>query len=98
MTRIKQTIDINARPGQVFRFVQNAENLPEYLPVTHVDIIESDRQRTKARHDWTAGGRTREVLSVARVIENGRKLRYTTFEGSPWRPPCYCRTRREARR
>ena len=81
MTRITAFKVIGVPPAQVSRYVSDANNLPSYLPVSHVEILETNETRTKARHDFTAAGRKMELVCVVETTEQGRRVRFQAVEG-----------------
>ena len=81
MTRIMESIEIGTTPARIARYLWNAENLPNYLPVTRVHVLETGDRRAKARHDFTAAGKTMELVCVMESVERDRKIQFRSEEG-----------------
>ena len=62
MTRIMESVEIKAARRQVSQYIWDVNNLPNYLPVSKVEILESGENRTKVRHDFTVAGKTMELV------------------------------------
>lgn len=81
MTRVMQTVIVNANTGQVFRFLMDPNNLPKFLPISRVEVLEQTASQTKIKHDFQCMGKTLELVSVGDSLEGGRKVRYRCIEG-----------------
>lgn len=82
MTRVMQSVVVDANTGQVFRFLMDPNNLPKFLPVSRVEVLEKTASQTKVKHDFQCMGKTLELTSVADSLEGGRKVRYRCVEGA----------------
>lgn len=81
MTRLLQSIEIAANPREVFGYLWDANNLMAYFPVSRVQVLEQAADRVKLRHDFTASGRTMDLVCLQEVAEPARKIRFRTLEG-----------------
>jgi uncharacterized membrane protein len=81
MARMQDSIDISAPAGKVARYIWDPNNLPNYLPVTRVEVLARESDRVEIRHDFEAGGRTTEVLCVMKMLELNRKIAFEAVEG-----------------
>ena len=54
MTRIENNIEINASPQQVWKYIWKLKNLPNYLPLSDVEILEATDDVVKLCHKFTA--------------------------------------------
>ena len=83
MTRVMQSVVVDANPGQVFRFLMDANNMQKFLPISRVEVLESTGSQFRAKHDFRCAGKTVELTSVGESVEGGRKVRYRSVEGAP---------------
>ena len=81
MTRIMESVEIAAMPTMVARYLWDANNIPNYLPASYVEILETGENRVKVRHDFTAGGRILDLVCVQEMVEQNRKIRFRAEEG-----------------
>ena len=81
MTRIMESAEIGTTPAKIARYLWDPNNLPNYFPVTRVQVLETSPRRVKARHDFTAAGKTMELVCVIEAVDRDRKIRVTTEEG-----------------
>ena len=82
MTRLSETIEVKASPRQVMVFLRNADNLTKYLPVSKVEVLESDAKRVKVRHDLSVAGKTMELVCLHEVDDSERRLTCRAVEGN----------------
>ena len=81
MTTIENAIEIGASPPQVWQYIWELKNLPNYLPITDVEIIEATDDIVKLRHKFTAAGRTMDLVCEVKTIESNRQMLYRTTKG-----------------
>jgi uncharacterized membrane protein len=81
MTRIESTIEISASPQKVWQYVWELKNLPNYLPISDVEIIEATDDIVKLCHTFTAAGRTMDLACEVKSVESNRKMVYRTTKG-----------------
>lgn len=81
MTRIENSIEINASPDKVWQYIWDANNLPNYLPISGVEILETTDTLVKLRHKFTAAGRTMDMVCETEMAESNRKMIYRTTKG-----------------
>lgn len=81
MTSLMEMTEIRAGSRAVSEYIWDANNLPSYLPVSRVEILEQSDRDVKVRHDFTAAGRTMELVCVIRMTDPARKINFHTVEG-----------------
>lgn len=81
MTRLTETIEVNASPRQLAEYLMDANNIANYFPASNVNVLESTPERARARHDLAVGGKTTNMVCVLEQTERGRKIRFHTEEG-----------------
>lgn len=81
MTSLMEMTEIRARPRVVSEYIWDANNLPNYLPVSRVEVLEKSETRVKVRHDFTAAGRTMDLVCVLQLTDPARKINFRTVEG-----------------
>lgn len=81
MTKIEDSIEIEVTPEKLSGYLMDVDNLPSYLPISDVQVLESGDDRTKFRHKITAVGRTMDVVCETKLVEKDRKLTFNTLEG-----------------
>ncbi len=79
MSKVSGTVDIKARPRQVFEFLWNCQNLPKYWPVSQVEVLEEGERRIRFRPEFDLGGRKVSADCVQQIAEEGRKI---TLQGT----------------
>ena len=81
MTRIEGTTEIKADPERVSQYLMEVNNLPHYLPISDIQMIEATDEGAKFRHKITAAGRTMETVCEMKSVERNKKLIFKTLEG-----------------
>ena len=81
MARLMESIEINAPSREVCQYLWEADNLPDYLPASRVEILEGTEKRVKLRYDLSVSGKPMELVCVHELSEPGRKIRFRTVEG-----------------
>jgi uncharacterized membrane protein len=81
MLSVTETVDINASPRVVFRYVWDANTLPTYLTSSDVEILDSSENRVTVRHDLQLGDRTVQVVCVRDALAAGRTIAFRAVEG-----------------
>jgi len=81
MTRIENAIEISASPQKVWQYIWELKNLPNYLPISDVEIVEATDDIAKLCHKFTAAGRTMDLVCEVTTAESNRKMVYRTTKG-----------------
>lgn len=81
MTRIEYSIEINVPPEKASQYTCNVDNLPNYLPISDVKVLQRGKEFVRLRHSFTAAGRTMDFICEQKVIEKNRKMQYKVVEG-----------------
>ena len=81
MTRIEDSREIKADPERLSQYLMEANNLPHYLPISDIQILETTGEGAKFRHKMTAAGRTMETVCEMKTVEKNRRLTFQTLEG-----------------
>ena len=81
MTRIENSIEIEASPEEIGEYLWDVNNLPKYLPISDVEIMETTENLLKVRHKFTAAGRTMDLLCDVKWLERNKKMLYNTTSG-----------------
>jgi len=81
MTRIEDSMDINLAPMKVSGYLWNANNLPNYLPISDIEMLEEGKEVVRFRHKIRAAGITMKVVCEMRQPELNRRITFKTVEG-----------------
>jgi len=81
MTRIEDSVEIKAAPEELSGYLMDANNLPNYLPISGVQMLERNEEGEKFRHKIDAAGRTMDVVCETKTVEKNRKMTFRTLEG-----------------
>ena len=81
MTKIENSIKIGASPSKVWQYIWELGNLPNYMPISDVEILEAKDDVVELCHKFTAAGRTMDLVCEVRSAEVNRKMIYKTKEG-----------------
>ena len=81
MTRIENSVEINASPDKVWQYIWDVNNLPNYLPISDVEILEATDNLVKLSHKFTAAGRTMDLVCEVEMAESNRQSVYKTIKG-----------------
>jgi len=82
MARLMESIEINAPSREVCQYLWEANNLPAYLPVSRVEVLEGTEKRVKMRYDLSVSGKIMKLVCVHELSEPGRKIRFRAIEGN----------------
>jgi len=81
MTRIEDSVEINATPEKVGQYLWDVKNLPKYLPISEVKVLQRNKELTRLRHKFTAAGRTLDLICEQKMLEKNRKMQYKVVQG-----------------
>ena len=81
MTRIENSVAINAGPAQVWQYIWDLNNLPNYLPISDVQIVATKDDVVELCHKFTAAGRTMDLVCEVMSVESNREMVYKTKKG-----------------
>jgi len=81
MTRIEDSMDIKLAPEKVSGYLWDANNLPNYLPISDIEMLEDGKKVVRFRHKIRAAGRTMKVVCEMRQSEANRRISFKTVEG-----------------
>lgn len=81
MTRIEDSREINAAPERVSQYMWDVNNLPNYLPISDVKILERTEDLVRLRHKFTAAGRTMDLVCEQKMLEKNKKMVYRVTKG-----------------
>ena len=81
MTRTEDSREIKADPEKLSQYLMEVDNLPHYLPISDVQVLETTDEGAKFRHKMTAAGRTIETVCEMKTVEKNKKLTFRTLEG-----------------
>lgn len=81
MTRIEDSKEINAAPERVFQYMWDVNNLPNYLPISDVEILERTEDLVRLRHKFIAAGRTMDLVCEQKMLEKNKKMVYRVTKG-----------------
>jgi len=81
MTRIMETVDVSVKPRRVCDYMWDLSNLPNYMPVSDVEVVESEAQRAEVHCTLDIDGETSRIVSEEEIVEPGRRVRFRTKEG-----------------
>jgi uncharacterized membrane protein len=81
MTRIENSIEIGVSPQQVWQYIWQPNNLPNYLPISDVKVLDAKDDFVELSHKFTAAGRTMDLVCEARSAESNTKMIYRTKKG-----------------
>lgn len=81
MTRIEDSKEINVAPERVSQYMWDVNNLPNYLPISDVKILERTEDLVRLRHKFTAAGRTMDLVCEQKMLEKNKKMVYRVTKG-----------------
>lgn len=81
MPSVTETVDIHASPRVVFNYVWDPNTLPTYFPTSQVEVLESNENRVRVRHDLQLEDRTVQVVCVREAQAAGRAITFRATEG-----------------
>ena len=80
--RVEDSININATPEKVSQYMWNVSNLPSYIPVSDVKILESGGNIMRLRHKLIVAGTTIELVPELKKEEKDHSIAYKSIEGA----------------
>ena len=81
MTRIEDSKEINVAPERVSQYMWDVNNLPNYLPISDVKILERTEDLVRLRHKFTAAGRTMDLVCEQKMLKKNKKMVYRVTKG-----------------
>jgi len=81
MTRIEDSKEINVTPERVSQYMWDVNNLPNYLPISDVKILERTEDLVRLRHKFTAAGRTMDLVCEQKMLKKNKKMVYRVTKG-----------------
>lgn len=81
MPRIENTAEINNAPENVFNYLWNVNNLPNYLPISKVKLLEKREGHIRISHKLAAARMNMNLVCDFRKLEDNTKLEYQTIKG-----------------
>ena len=81
MPRIENSTEIGTNPERVSEYLWDANNLPNYLPMSDIWVMERKEDFVRLSHKFTAAGRTSDFVCETKRLENGMKIEYKSTSG-----------------
>jgi ribosome-associated toxin RatA of RatAB toxin-antitoxin module len=77
------SIQVKAPPRKVREYIWNAHNLPNYMPVSDMQVLEAAERHAKLSYALAAGGKQIALTCIREMDEQGRKIKTHSVEGMP---------------
>jgi ribosome-associated toxin RatA of RatAB toxin-antitoxin module len=81
MPRIENSAEIGNTPENVSKYIWDVKNLPNYLPMSDVKVLEKRENYIRLSHKLAAAGMNMNLVCEFRKLENDTKLEYQTIKG-----------------
>ncbi|HEY40880.1 MAG TPA: SRPBCC family protein [Dehalococcoidia bacterium] len=81
MHKIENSAEINNAPETVIKYLWNVNNLPNYLPISKVKVLEKREGHIRLSHKLAAARMNMNLVCDFRKLENDTKLEYQTIKG-----------------
>ena len=81
MTRIEDSIEIKTDHEKLSQYLMDPKNLPDYLPISDIQMLETTEDSAKFRNKMTAAGRTMEAVCEMKTVEKNKTVTFKTLEG-----------------
>jgi ribosome-associated toxin RatA of RatAB toxin-antitoxin module len=81
VTKIQNSAEIGTTPENVSKYLWDVKNLPNYLPMSKVRVLEKRGDYIKLGHKFTAARMSMNQVCEFNRLENDRKLEYRTIKG-----------------
>lgn len=81
MPRIKNSAEIGNTPENISKYIWDVKNLPNYLPMSDVKVLERREHYIRVSHKLAAAGMNMNLICEFRKLENDTKLEYQTIKG-----------------
>ena len=81
MPRIENLAEISNTPENVIKYLWDVHNLPNYLPISKVKVLEKKEDHIRVSHKLAAARMNMNLVCDLRKLENDTKLEYRTIKG-----------------
>lgn len=81
MPRLMTSIEVKAPPRKVREYIWDTQNLPSYMPVSDMQVLEKTERHSKLSYALAAGGKRLPLTCVREIDEQGRKIKVHSVEG-----------------
>jgi len=79
--KIQYSIQMNVSAEKVSQYTSDVNNLPNYLPISDVEVLEKSKEVVTLRHKFTALGEIMGLVSERRTLEKNREIQYKVVGG-----------------
>ena len=81
MPRIENAVEIGNTPENVCNYLWDVHNLPNYLPISEVKVLEKREGHIRLSHKLAAAGMKMNLICELWKPEDNTKLEYRTVKG-----------------
>ena len=81
MTRLESSAEIGNTPENVGKYIWDVKNLPNYLPISDVRVLEKRENFIKLKHKMTAAKMPMNLVCEFKKFDDDKKLEYRTIKG-----------------